>query len=431
MDTALLYILGIVLVAVGLVVSIALHEIGHLIPAKLFKVRVGQYMIGFGRTLWSFRRGETEYGIKMIPAGGYISMAGMYPPARPGAAPRTASTGFFETLAQDARTASAEAIPVTDGRRLFYTLPFWKRIIIMLGGPFMNFLIALGLFAIILCGTGVAVPSTTLDSVQQCVSTSASGKCAADAPQSPAAAAGLRAGDRIVAVNGTKTDDWGRVTEVIQKSPGERVELTVLRDGATVPVTVTPTAVKAEETSADGKTVTRTVGQVGVLSRVLLQRQPASAILPNFGANIGRDFGIIINLPQRLVGVAQAAFGTGPRDPNGPVGLIGVGRAAGATSSDAAVPLDQRFVNLLSIVASLNLALLVFNLVPLMPLDGGHVAAALWEAIRRGFAKLFKRRDPGPVDIAKALPLTFTVVIILGAMSVLLAYADIVKPIAG
>jgi membrane-associated protease RseP (regulator of RpoE activity) len=109
--------------------------------------------------------------------------------------------------------------------------------------------------------------------------------------------------------------------------------------------------------------------------------------------------------------------------------VVGVGRVAGEIASLDEIPLASKAAGLLGILASLNIALFVFNLIPLLPLDGGHIAGALWEAIRRGFAKLFRRPDPGPVDLAKLMPLTFGVVVVLGAMSALLIYADIVKPV--
>ncbi len=155
-----------------------------------------------------------------------------------------------------------------------------------------------------------------------------------------------------------------------------------------------------------------------------------TAVLPAVGDNIGRVVHLIVNLPQRMVEIAQAAFGPEERDPNGPVSVVGVGRLAGEITSLNAIPLLERASALVGLVASLNVALFVFNLVPLLPLDGGHVAGAAFEGIRRFFAKLFRRPDPGPVDTAKFIPLTFAVVIVLGAMSALLIYADIVKPIS-
>ncbi|MEQ1736956.1 MAG: site-2 protease family protein, partial [Rhodoglobus sp.] len=119
METVLLFVLGVLIILVGLALSIGLHEIGHLVPAKKFGVKVGQYMIGFGPTIWSRKFGETQYGFKAFPLGGYISMAGMFPPARKGGKPRTASTGFFDTLVQDARTSSADQIKPGDEDRVF------------------------------------------------------------------------------------------------------------------------------------------------------------------------------------------------------------------------------------------------------------------------------------------------------------------------
>jgi RIP metalloprotease RseP len=163
-ETVLQFILGVLIVAVGVAVSIGLHEVGHLVPAKLFGIKVTQYMIGFGPTLFSRRRGETEYGLKAIPLGGYISMIGMFPPRRAGEKAVANSTGFFQSMVQDAREQSQLTIGADDDRA-FYRKPVWQRIIVMLGGPFMNLVLAVVFFSITLVGFGTAQSSTTIGSV--------------------------------------------------------------------------------------------------------------------------------------------------------------------------------------------------------------------------------------------------------------------------
>jgi len=435
-ETVLLYIFGVVVIVIGLLLSIALHEIGHLVPAKKFGVRVGQYMIGFGKTLWSRKYGETEYGIKALPLGGYISMAGMYPPAHEGEAGRDANTGFMETMLQD--SPGGVATHESD-ERVFYKLATWKRIIIMLGGPFMNLLIGILLYAIVLCGFGTAQLTSSLGEVSECLipASSSATECTSDDPQAPAAAAGLLPGDRILSIDGVTVSTADAVREIIQASPGEDLELVIDREGAKKTITATPELTVQYVTDDNGEPVldgngdatTAEVGMLGISFAAEIVQEPLTAVLPAVGDNIVRVAGIILRLPEKLVGVAKAAFGPEERDPNGPIGVIGIGRIAGEISSLENVPAEQRAAGLIGILASLNIALFVFNLVPLMPLDGGHVAAALWESIRRRVALLFGRRDPGPVDISKLLPLTMAVSVVLGLMTVLLMYADIVKPI--
>lgn len=436
-ESVLLFILGVFIVVVGILLSIALHELGHLIPAKLFGVKVTQYMIGFGRTLFSVRRGDTEYGVKAIPLGGYIAMIGMYPPAGQGGRARNASTGFFNSLVQDARSSSAESVGEGEEDRTFYRLPVWKRIIVMLGGPFMNLVIGVVLFAVLLCGFGAQL--TNIASVSECVvpATSSRQTCEPTDPVAPAAVAGFTPGDRILSIDGTPIDSWSASSAIFRKSAGKQLSVVVDRDGSPTTLTVTPMRAERPAIDADGKVVLDAsgepvmdeVGFIGIGAGTELVPQPITEVLPAVGAQISAVTGVVIHLPQRMVDVWNAAFSTAPRDPNGPMSLVGVGRLAGEYTSMEQVPVVAKAYNLIGLVAAVNIALMVFNLIPLLPLDGGHIAGALWEAIRRFFARVFRKRDPGPVDTAKLMPLTFGVVVVLGAMTVVLTYADIVKPV--
>jgi membrane-associated protease RseP (regulator of RpoE activity) len=441
--TVLLFILGVFFVVVGIVASIALHEVGHLVPAKLFKVRVMQYMIGFGPTMWSRKRGETEYGVKAIPAGGYVSMVGMYPPAEQDGTVRPSSTGMFQSLADDARKLAAEQVQPGDEHRMFYKLPVWKRIVIMLGGPFMNLVIGVVLFAVVIMGFGSAQVTTTLAEVHKCVvpasqqAETGQQDCLPSDPKAPASAAGLKPGDTIVSFDGQPVEDWQQMTERIRQAAGDETQITVLRNGERIQSEITPLLTERPvvgddgraEVDGNGNPVMEKVGFVGMGAQVELVPQPATEVLPAVGENIARVTGVVVNLPEHLYEVGQAAFSEEPRDPNGPISVVGVGRVAGEVASMDEIAAESKFAMLFRLMAGVNLALCVFNLIPLLPLDGGHVAGALWEGLRRRIAKLFGRKDPGPFDIAKLLPLTYVVAVALLGMGALLVYADIVKPV--
>jgi len=441
----LLYLLGILVFLVGIAFSIGLHEIGHLVPAKRFGVRVQQYMIGFGPTLWSRRRGDTEYGVKAIPLGGYIRMIGMFPPKR-GADPRLvrrASTGRMSLLMDQARAQSMEEIQPGDEDRVFYKLSVPKKVVIMMGGPTMNLVIAVVLLTITTTLLGVPAASTTLDSVSKCVlpvTAAAGATCSSADPKAPAAAAGLKPGDRILSYDGAPISSWDGLTNRIRASDGAAVPIVVRRGGQDLTLQIAPILTdrpvydsngNAEKT-ASGALRTERVGFLGVGAGQVLQSQSITAVPGVVWTGLSGTAGVVLRIPQKMVGVAKAAFGSGPRDVNGPVSIVGVGRFAGEITTDApksGFGLRGWLLEIFSIIAALNIALFVFNLIPLLPLDGGHVAGALWEGARRQVARVRRKADPGPTDVARLLPIAYAASALLIAMSVLLIYADLVNPI--
>lgn len=433
LETVLLYVLGIVLVVIGLAISIGLHELGHLWPAKRFGVYVSKYMIGFGPTIWSRKRGETEYGIKALPLGGYIAMAGMYPPQHVGEPMRDSTTSFFDAAVQ-------EAPPSEDPKRAFYLLPIWKRVIIMLGGPVMNLLLAVLCYAIVLCGFGIPQATNLVGSVSTCIIPVGETRteCAPGDELAPAVAAGIQPGDRVVAIDGVATGEWLDVAEAIRVHPDQPIEVLVDRGGEQLALSARPLLSQNYAIGPDGEAVLDAAGEAQIVDVGVLGIRPAYesirqsplAVIPAVGDNIAAVVGAIATLPARIWDLGASTFANEERDPNGLVGVVGIGRLAGEITSYEAASVADRASSIVGILGSLNVALFLFNLIPLIPLDGGHIFGALWEGLRRWVARIRNKPDPGPLDIQKLAPLTMVVTVLLIGLGAFVILADIINPIS-
>jgi membrane-associated protease RseP (regulator of RpoE activity) len=429
--SALLTLIGVVLFVVGILASVALHEMGHMLPAKAFGMKVTQYFVGFGRTVWSTKRGETEYGLKLIPAGGFVRIIGMLPPAK-GQDPskvRKANTGPIQSLVENARSAEYETIDPADDGRLFYQKVWWKKLIVMASGPLVNVAIAFGLFAGLFMLYGWGVAQTTVSTVTDCVipasQASADRKCEPGDKVSPAKQAGFQVGDKILSFNGTTISSWDDLTPLIRANTDKPAVIVVERNGQQTTLQTNTILNQVVEKAGSDKIVS--VGFLGVSPEQKVERQDFGFVVDKMGEMTVGTVQALGRFPEKLVGVANSIVG-GERDQDSPMSVVGASRVAGeVASSDLSI--GQKAATLVTLLASLNLFLALFNFIPLLPLDGGHMIGAIWEGIRRGFAKLFGRPDPGYVDVAKLLPIAYVAASFIVVMGVLLVIADIVNPI--
>jgi len=433
-------VIGIIAFALIILASIALHEIGHLVPAKKFGVKVTEYMVGFGPTLWSRRGGETTYGVKAIPVGGYIRMVGMLPPPKddPDGAARNFSTGRLALLVEDARRQSLDEIGPDDANRVFYKLPVHKRVIIMLGGPLMNLFLAFVLFAAVLIGIGLPQPSLQVSAIVPCVPTVevpsgaplADGTCVAG--PSPAAASGLVPGDTIVAYQGQAPGTWDELSAAIRASGAGPVELTVQRlDGAEVVLGIDVVDVTRPVYDEAGQPTaqTETTGFLGVRPEMEYVAQPWTSVPEYMWDLTARSAVALVSLPIRVYELlTDTIIGGGERSIDSPVSVVGVSRLGGEVAASEE-PLEGKVAMFLGLAASLNLFLFLFNLLPILPLDGGHVAGALYEGGRRQVSRLRRKPDPGPVDVAKLMPVAYVVAMALIVVGGIVIVADLIKPI--
>ncbi|MEU5309947.1 site-2 protease family protein [Streptomyces sp. NPDC021562] len=425
-------ILGIVVFVVGLLVSIAWHELGHLSTAKLFGIRVPQYMVGFGPTIWSRHKGDTEYGIKAIPLGGYIRMIGMFPPGADGRI-TARSTSPWRSMIEDARSAAFEELQPGDETRLFYTRAPWKRVIVMFAGPFMNLVLAVALFLTVLMGFGISQQTTTVSSVSQCVIAQSENRdsCKKTDAASPAAAAGLKAGDKILSFDGVRTTTWNQLSDLIRSTPGKDVAIVVQRKGQDVTLHAKIATNQVAKKDSSGQIVQGqyvTAGFLGFSAATGIVRQDFGESVTWMGDRLGEAVDSIASLPGKIPALWDAAFDGAPRQPDSPMGVVGAARVGGEIFT-LDIPPTEQLAMALMLVAGFNLSLFLFNMLPLLPLDGGHIAGALWESLRRNLAKVLRRPDPGPFDVAKLMPVAYVVAGIFVCFTVLVLIADVVNPV--
>ncbi|MCF7550132.1 RIP metalloprotease [Pseudonocardia sp. WMMC193] len=420
-------IVGIVVFFLGILFSVAWHELGHFATAKWFGIKVPEFFVGFGKTVWSRRRGETEFGFKAVPLGGYVRMIGMLPPAKGELYGRSRRTGPFQGLIDDARQASAADVGPEDADRQFYTRAPWKRIIVMIAGPLMNLVLAIVLFAIVLMGFGTMTATSTVSSVSQCVlpAGSQTDVCPPGAPLTPAAAAGFEPGDRIVSFDGQTFDSWEDTQKAIRAATGT-VSVVVDRGGQLV--TLTPTLITTELPALDGSNHTVQASFLGLSPLQEIQRQGIGAVGEHMVDIVGLVGQKLVEMPQRVPNLFGAVFLGEQRDQDSPVGVVGASRIGGEILASDAPP-AQEVAAFLSLLAMVNISLFLFNLLPIPPLDGGQIFPAIWEAIRRRIAALRGRPDPGPVDAAKLMPVAMTVALIFIGWSALVFVADVINPV--
>lgn len=422
------YVIGLVLFALGILISVSLHEAGHMGTAKMFGMRVTRFFVGFGPTMFSFKRGETEYGVKWIPLGGFVKIAGMTP-----------------------QEEEEDQTPPEEQHRVFWRKPVWQRTIVLVAGSAVHFI--LGFLILWIMVAFVAAPNpayadeintSTEVTISECLITDASrGECSDEDPQSPASSGGLENGDKLVKVAdeqvageecrvpGTSEQldpsAWSCVINAIRAlPPDEPAKFTIERDGQTLTKTITPMTVEIKGT--DGKSVE--VVQVGIT-----QQDPTVPGTVTYGAVDGVGAAVTMTgdmavkmgeamtrIPEKIPALWNSIFGA-ERDMDTPVSVVGASRLGGEMVEN---DLWEMFFYLL---ITLNFFIGIFNLLPLLPMDGGHIAIAWYEKVRSWIAAKRNKPDPGRVDYMKLMPLTYTVLAIMIGFTLLTVTADIVNPI--
>jgi membrane-associated protease RseP (regulator of RpoE activity) len=376
-------LLGIFAFVVALLFSVMVHEFGHYLTARRFGMRVSEFFLGFGTRLWSRKRGETEFGIKAIPAGGYCRIEGMTPD---------------------------DQMPDGEESRAFYRASAGKKLIVLGAGSFLHFVLGYILLFVLLAGVGVNQVLPVIDSV---------------APNSAAAAAGFQKGDEIVAINGDRNAKWQNQLDKIRNSQGKELIFTINRGGTEIDISAAPRMTDIEDGTS--RYVLGIINEFGTkrLSPIA-SISDAAELTWTFTSASAKA---LVQLPTKIPALWGQTFGGQERDENGLVGVVGVARVSGQVSSSGDLTTSERIGTFILIVASLNIFVGLFNLLPILPLDGGHMAVAIADALRAFIARLRGRPAPAAIDIKVLTPITAVVFVVLAALTMLLLIADIFNPI--
>lgn len=374
-------LLGILAFAVALLLSVMVHELGHYLTAKRFGMKVSEFFLGFGKRIWSFTKGETEFGIKAIPAGGYCRIEGMSP---------------------------RDEMPAGEEGRAFFTASSGKKLIVLGAGSFAHLLIGFILIFAIFFGVGV---NTLLSDITKV------------SPNTAAATAGFLPGDKILEVDGVEVTDWFIDSQVIAKSEGKPLTYLVLRGGEQISIKA---AARYDESAK------RYI--LGIITKIGTERQSFfPAIVESTqatGVLLRESVKSLFTLPTKVPQLFRQTFGGEERDPNGLVGVVGAARVSGDVVSSTKLDNTEQLGTFLLIVASLNIFVGLFNLLPILPLDGGHMAVAIADEIRALIARLRGRPRPAGIDVNVLTPITIGVFAVLAVLTLVLLIADIFNPIS-
>ena len=390
-------IIGVIAFVVALLLSVMIHEAGHYLTAKRFGMKVTEFFVGFGQKIWSTQRGETEFGVKAIPAGGYCRIAGMTP---------------------------REELSEADADRAFVKAGVTQRLIVLGAGSFLHFVIGFVLLLTLFSAIGITSLTNQVERVSDCIPQTATEVCSSKSTPSPAKNAGILAGDQIISINGVEYTEWAQAVRVIRQSAGKQLDITVNRNGGLIDILVTPAF-----RDLDGEKI----GVIGVINKVgTVTYAPIPAVIKagSFTFEILQNsLTALISLPSKIPDLINQTFGNEERDPEGLVGVVGVARVSGETAETKALTGREKIATFVLIIASLNLFVGMFNLLPLLPLDGGHMAVAIADGVRNTRAKAKGLAKPAPFDVERLTPITMVVFILMASLSLLLLTADILNPV--